>query len=514
MARKRGLKGHWAPTQNGIPSTSSHQRQGARRQLNEISNGLSDQLRRPQNVIFEPIGSIRKPPKFWLNAIEAKYEGKGTPYTRSDFEVGLGKYAALSDQPCYWLWRELMDAYPEAKVILVQRDFQRWIKSYDQASVTGVAFTPMTDVVVLLEPLLNSYVARAVRKVILGYFHARNAQEVLANAKGVFERHYDEIREKCAKTPGRLVEMRIDQGWEPIFPTHNMAPHIMVMQIRPRLERCDHFWKLPLEVRQKIFSMAFNGQILLMKTPLRRASEIQGVIYRKRVPRAFNNLLVSKKFYAEATKVLFETATFAFVNVVEDTGRMRFNGEVIWAPMPDLTLVTSPGQLQRIRSFEVLHGLELQYLVAQAVRFEMILHYIVLARCNPSDFGFGPLQDIIMQTDIARDCSHLCDLQTLRGPDNITGDLAKVKGLRNVEVRQQVCDKCRSEARFCKCKLIQLELEMAVLREILKAAEEEKDGGRIRALEQNIGERQRLWTDGSGNIAKWKAKQVKAEAKD
>lgn len=158
----------------------------------------------------------RKPAKFWLDAIEAKYEGKDTPYTRSDFEVGLSKYAALSDQPCCWLWRELMDAYPEAKVILVQRDFESWIKSYDQASVTGGAFTPMTDVVVLLEPLLNSYVARAVRKVILGYFHARNAQDVLANARGVFERHYEDIREKCAETPGRLLEMRIDEGWQPI----------------------------------------------------------------------------------------------------------------------------------------------------------------------------------------------------------------------------------------------------------------------------------------------------------
>ncbi|KAK4499853.1 hypothetical protein PRZ48_008039 [Zasmidium cellare] len=157
-----------------------------------------------------------KPPKFWLNAIEAKFEGKGHPYTRADFEVGLSKYAALSDQPCCWLWRELMDAYPEAKVILIQRDFESWIKSYDTASVTDGAFTPMTEVVVWLEPLLNSYVARTVQKVNLGYFHAKNAEEILANAGGVFETHYEEIREKCAETPGRLLEMRIEEGWEPI----------------------------------------------------------------------------------------------------------------------------------------------------------------------------------------------------------------------------------------------------------------------------------------------------------
>lgn len=67
-----------------------------------------------------------KLPKFWLNCIEAKYEGKGRPYTRKDFDEGLGEFAGLSDQPPCWLWRELMDAYPEAKVVLVQRDFESW----------------------------------------------------------------------------------------------------------------------------------------------------------------------------------------------------------------------------------------------------------------------------------------------------------------------------------------------------------------------------------------------------
>lgn len=157
-----------------------------------------------------------KPPKFWLNAVEAKFEGKGKPYSREDFDVGLGDFAGVSDLPGCFLWRELMDAYPEAKVILVPRDFESWIKSFDQAAVTGGAFTTMTYAVVMLEPLLGSYVATIAQKVILGYFHAKNGREVLANAEDVYKKHYDDIRKACASTPGRLLEMKIEEGWEPL----------------------------------------------------------------------------------------------------------------------------------------------------------------------------------------------------------------------------------------------------------------------------------------------------------
>lgn len=109
-----------------------------------------------------------------------------------------------------------MGAYPEAKVILIPRDFESWIKSFDQAAVTGGAFTKMTSAVEMLEPLLKSYVARMVRKTILGYFHAKNATEVLANAQEVYEKHYDDIRKACSPTPGRLLEMKIEEGWEPL----------------------------------------------------------------------------------------------------------------------------------------------------------------------------------------------------------------------------------------------------------------------------------------------------------
>lgn len=59
--------------------------------------------------------------KFWLHPVLAKYEGKGSQHTRKDFDTGLGEYAATTDTPTCFLWRELMDAYPEAKVVLVNR---------------------------------------------------------------------------------------------------------------------------------------------------------------------------------------------------------------------------------------------------------------------------------------------------------------------------------------------------------------------------------------------------------
>ncbi|KXT00967.1 hypothetical protein AC578_8208 [Pseudocercospora eumusae] len=64
------------------------------------------------------------PAKFWLKCIEAKYEGKGKIHGREEFDEGLGKFTSFTDLPSSFLWREPIDAYPEAKVVLVNRDYE------------------------------------------------------------------------------------------------------------------------------------------------------------------------------------------------------------------------------------------------------------------------------------------------------------------------------------------------------------------------------------------------------
>lgn len=60
----------------------------------------------------------------WLDAIERKFDGKGEPYGRAEFDQLLGHCQGVSDIPAILFAEELIEAYPEAKVILTHREFE------------------------------------------------------------------------------------------------------------------------------------------------------------------------------------------------------------------------------------------------------------------------------------------------------------------------------------------------------------------------------------------------------
>ena len=158
-----------------------------------------------------------KPPgKFWLNCVEAKWDGKGKVYGREEFDDGLGAYAAVTDMPANFVWDDLMAAYPEAKVVLVIRDFEPWWRSF-QATVLDSIYHPLTRIVIQFEPLRGIYPGTVSWKVVLAYFGVSKRSEITKEkAREVFDRHYASIRNACEPTPDRLLEMRIEEGWAPL----------------------------------------------------------------------------------------------------------------------------------------------------------------------------------------------------------------------------------------------------------------------------------------------------------
>ncbi len=65
----------------------------------------------------------------WTEAIRAKYNGEGSPYGKAEFDKLLGEYDAVSDVPAVLFSPELLEAYPDAKVILTTRDPEKWVDS-------------------------------------------------------------------------------------------------------------------------------------------------------------------------------------------------------------------------------------------------------------------------------------------------------------------------------------------------------------------------------------------------
>ncbi|GLI77737.1 hypothetical protein PoHVEF18_006030 [Penicillium ochrochloron] len=82
--------------------------------------------------------------KLWLRAMRAKYDGEGAPFVREDWDLLLGDYQlgveAVCDVPAACFAEELMTAYPNAKVILTNRDVDAWFESVQKTLISN-AFT-------------------------------------------------------------------------------------------------------------------------------------------------------------------------------------------------------------------------------------------------------------------------------------------------------------------------------------------------------------------------------------
>ena len=66
----------------------------------------------------------------WVPLLKAKYSGQEVNW-RAQFDKIFGHCAAVSDTPAIFSAKELVEAHPEAKVILVEREIEVWLKSFD-----------------------------------------------------------------------------------------------------------------------------------------------------------------------------------------------------------------------------------------------------------------------------------------------------------------------------------------------------------------------------------------------
>lgn len=80
---------------------------------------------------WQPLFENPRDNEMWMEALEAKFDGKGKPYARAEFDKLLGHCQGVSDMPAILFAEELIAAYPEAKVILTHRNFDTWHK-YDR----------------------------------------------------------------------------------------------------------------------------------------------------------------------------------------------------------------------------------------------------------------------------------------------------------------------------------------------------------------------------------------------
>lgn len=71
--------------------------------------------------------SVENPPDclMWQDAFAAKYDGVGT-FGREQWDQLFGHCQAVCDWPAVAFAKELIEAYPEAKVLMTARDVDSW----------------------------------------------------------------------------------------------------------------------------------------------------------------------------------------------------------------------------------------------------------------------------------------------------------------------------------------------------------------------------------------------------
>ncbi|KAH7308734.1 P-loop containing nucleoside triphosphate hydrolase protein [Rhexocercosporidium sp. MPI-PUGE-AT-0058] len=148
----------------------------------------------------------------WVEALRAKYDSIGTPFSRVEFDQLLGHVGAVTDAPCTLFAKELIEAYPEAKIVLVERNIEKWYKSWDSL-VTG-AFNPVLKVLSITDPWFIGRIQALGMTWMRTQVGAKDLDEARRNARDMYREYYAEIRRIAPKE--RLLEYELGSGWEPL----------------------------------------------------------------------------------------------------------------------------------------------------------------------------------------------------------------------------------------------------------------------------------------------------------
>ncbi|KAL6891786.1 P-loop containing nucleoside triphosphate hydrolase protein [Trichoderma longibrachiatum] len=154
--------------------------------------------------------SIENPPDalMWMDALCAKYDGKGKPFTREDWDQLLGTCQAVCDWPAVAFAEELIKAYPEAKVVLTNRDVDSW-----HASTMKTVYWRATDPE--LRWLSNfDWAASMYYPMLKKFFDTFFEGDFPNRGKDVYRKHYEHVRSLVPKE--RLLEYKVTDGWGPL----------------------------------------------------------------------------------------------------------------------------------------------------------------------------------------------------------------------------------------------------------------------------------------------------------
>lgn len=152
----------------------------------------------------------------WERAFEAKYEGKGT-FELEDWDRLLGDCQGVCDLPSAPVAVEIALAYPDAKVVILNRDPEAWYESvlhsiHPNVSARQLGVTLQMLYCAVFDRGVRNLIAysKTLRRCVLTYDHGKEKDKALA----WFDGQYAEFRERIPAE--RRIEYKITDGWKPL----------------------------------------------------------------------------------------------------------------------------------------------------------------------------------------------------------------------------------------------------------------------------------------------------------
>lgn len=173
--------------------------------------------------------------ELWLEALDCKQ--KGEKYGRRNWDALLGHCEAVTDTPVVWFWEDLLESYPEAKVIVTVRDSpKQW---FDSQMNTLMRY--MRAVVLPAPSMWRSFCSwflptpgkveelskRMATEYEMFQLLAKDSVEGTREAEKFYERHVEEVKRRVPKE--RLLVMNVKEGCEFCMPSNLLRKWIAVV---------------------------------------------------------------------------------------------------------------------------------------------------------------------------------------------------------------------------------------------------------------------------------------------
>ncbi|KAM3508560.1 hypothetical protein MY11210_006668 [Beauveria gryllotalpidicola] len=173
-------------------------------------------LNRTHHMIQVGTDPDRRERQEWTRALRAKYRGKGT-FTKLDWDRLLGDCQGCIDYPSALFAADLAQLYPGAKVVMLNRDPDKWHESMCETLATLRAQSSLVSQLRQLYCYLFNGQMRDRASFWREIQHAEGGYDLVAEkdkAIAFMKQKYDECRDAVEEE--RRIEWTVQDGWEPL----------------------------------------------------------------------------------------------------------------------------------------------------------------------------------------------------------------------------------------------------------------------------------------------------------